>query len=70
MSKSRTIKAASIFLVVLIALASVSIGTAEARMGGSFGSRGSRTFQAPAPTRTAPYTAPVTRSMTPNTTQS
>ncbi|KUM23989.1 hypothetical protein AU467_31875 [Mesorhizobium loti] len=70
MSKSRTIKVASILLILLMALGSVSIGTAEARMGGSFGSRGSRTFQAPAPTKTAPYTAPVTRSMTPNTTQS
>ncbi|MDX8511339.1 Tim44 domain-containing protein [Mesorhizobium captivum] len=70
MSKSRTIKVASIFLILLMALGSVTIGTAEARMGGSFGSRGSRTFQAPAPTKTAPYTAPVTRSMTPNTTQS
>src|SRR5437667_8805105 len=70
MSKSRTIKVASIFLILLMALGSVSIGTAEARMGGSFGSRGSRTFQAPAPTNTAPYTAPVRRSMTPNTTQS
>ena len=62
MSKSRTIKVASIFLILLMALGSVSIGTAEARMGGSFGSRGSRTFQAPAPTNTAPYTAPVRRS--------
>ncbi|MET3595788.1 putative lipid-binding transport protein (Tim44 family) [Mesorhizobium shonense] len=70
MSKSRAIKVASIFLILLMALGSVTIGPAEARMGGSFGSRGSRTFQAPAPTRTAPYTAPVTRSMTPNTTQS
>ncbi|MDG4881336.1 TIM44-like domain-containing protein [Mesorhizobium sp. WSM4884] len=70
MSKSRTIKVALIFLILLMALGSVSIGTAEARMGGSFGSRGSRTFQAPTPTKTAPYTAPVTRSMTPNTTQS
>ncbi|RWC11656.1 MAG: hypothetical protein EOS52_21245 [Mesorhizobium sp.] len=70
MSKSRTIKVASILMILLMALGTVSIGTAEARMGGSFGSRGSRTYQAPAPTRTAPYTAPVTRSMTPQTTQS
>jgi predicted lipid-binding transport protein (Tim44 family) len=41
---------------------------AEARRGGSFGSRGARTFQAAPPTRTAPaQTAPVERSMTPNT---
>ncbi|TIW16994.1 MAG: hypothetical protein E5V65_15920, partial [Mesorhizobium sp.] len=70
MSKSRRIKVASIFLILLMALGSATVGPAEARMGGSFGSRGSRTFQAPAPTKTAPYTAPVTRSMTPNTTQS
>jgi predicted lipid-binding transport protein (Tim44 family) len=39
---------------------------AEARRGGSFGSRGSRTYSAPPPTRTAPQeTAPVQRSMTP-----
>ena len=70
MPKSRTIKLASIFLIVLMALGSVSLTTAEARRGGSFGSRGSRTYQAPAPTTTAPYTAPVTRSMTPQTTPS
>jgi predicted lipid-binding transport protein (Tim44 family) len=70
MSNSRTIKIASILMIVLMALGTVSIAPAEARMGGSFGSRGSRTYQAPAPTRTAPYTAPVTRSMTPQTTQS
>lgn len=69
MPKSRTIKVASIFLIVLMALGSVSLTAAEARRGGSFGSRGSRTYQAPAPTTTAPYTAPVTRSMTPQTTQ-
>jgi predicted lipid-binding transport protein (Tim44 family) len=46
----------------------VSVDFADARRGGSFGSRGSRTFsQAPA-TRTAPQpTTPVERSMTPNT---
>jgi predicted lipid-binding transport protein (Tim44 family) len=44
----------------------VSTDFADARRGGSFGSRGSRTFQAPPPTRTAPaQTAPVERSMTP-----
>ncbi|MBS0331208.1 MAG: TIM44-like domain-containing protein [Proteobacteria bacterium] len=38
---------------------------ADARRGGSFGSRGSRTYSRPAPTATAPgYTAPVQRSMT------
>lgn len=38
---------------------------ADARRGGSFGSRGARTYQAPPPTKTAPtQTAPVQRSMT------
>jgi predicted lipid-binding transport protein (Tim44 family) len=40
---------------------------ADARRGGSFGSRGTRTYSAPAPTATAPgYVPPVQRSMTPN----
>lgn len=44
----------------------VSVDFAEARRGGSFGSRGLRTQQAAPPTRTAPsQTAPVERSMTP-----
>ncbi len=38
---------------------------ADARRGGSFGSRGARTYQAPPPTKTAPNeAAPVQRSMT------
>jgi predicted lipid-binding transport protein (Tim44 family) len=69
MPKSRLIQVASILLILSTALGSVSLNPAEARRGGSFGSRGSRTFQAPAPTTTAPYTAPVKRSMTPNTAQ-
>jgi len=52
---------------LLVAFTLVSVDYADARRGGSFGSRGSRTWQAPAPTRTAPnQTAPVERSMTPN----
>ncbi|MCX8998259.1 Tim44 domain-containing protein [Rhizobiaceae bacterium BDR2-2] len=51
-----------------------TIDTADARRAGggfsSFGSRGSKTFAAPAPTNTAPGAAsPVERSMTPRTTQ-
>lgn len=47
-------------------LAMVAVDTADARRGGGFGSRGFRTFQAPAPTRTAPQPArPIDRSMTP-----
>lgn len=41
---------------------------AEARMGGSFGSRGMRTFSSPSITEMAPSpVAPIQRSMTPNT---
>lgn len=45
---------------------SILVGApAEARRGGSFGSRGARTYSAPPPTRTAPnHTPPVERSMT------
>src|SRR3954454_14376333 len=45
----------------------LAAGTADARPGGgsSMGSRGSRTYSAPAPTATAPSTArPIERSMT------
>lgn len=56
---------------LMIALAG-SITTADARIGGggSFGSRGSRTFSMPSATPTAPRTAPFTRSATPNYGQS
>lgn len=53
---------AAIFAGVML----VSTDFAEARRGGSFGSRGFRTQQVVPPTRTAPNaTAPVERSMTP-----
>lgn len=49
-----------------VAMMLVSVDFAEARRGGSFGSRGLRTQQAAPPTRTAPnQAAPVERSMTP-----
>ncbi|MBP0438241.1 Tim44 domain-containing protein [Tianweitania sediminis] len=55
---------------LFLALSMVAVDHAEARRGGSFGSRGMRTFQAAPPTRTAPQqTAPVQRSMTPGTAQ-
>ena len=59
---------ASILLLGGIALAP---GLADARAGGGFsmGSRGSRTYSMPAPTRTSPYSAsPLDRSMTPRAT--
>lgn len=53
--------------VILAAALALSPGAAFARAGGggSMGSRGMRTFSAPAPTRTAPYSAaPMQRSFT------
>ena len=59
-------------IAAIVALAAVSIlatfADADARRGGSsgFGSRGTRTFDAPATTRTAPtQAAPIERTMTP-----
>ncbi|HBF32880.1 Tim44 domain-containing protein [Rhizobium sp.] len=68
----RALKAFGIVMIGL-AVAVTSVDFAEARKAGgssSFGSRGSRTYSAPAATNTAPTTAaPIERSMTPNTTQ-
>lgn len=58
------------FRYLLCGLAAVSflalaVAEADARRGGSFGSRGSRTYQAPPPTQTAPNAAsPINRSVT------
>jgi predicted lipid-binding transport protein (Tim44 family) len=52
-------------LTMAIGLMFVAADFAEARRFGSFGSRGTRTFKAPSPTQTAPKTAPIERSMTP-----
>ncbi len=61
---------ATLFAGLFLAFSMVAIDHAEARRGGSFGSRGTRTFQSAPPTRTAPQqAAPVERSMTPNTGQ-
>lgn len=65
---SRTSRFAALFAGLFLAFTMVAMDHAEARRGGSFGSRGMRTFQSAPPTRTAPApTAPVERSMTPNT---
>lgn len=59
-------------LAVACALVLVAGDAAWSRAGGgsSFGSRGTRTYSAPAPTRTAPTAAPMERSMTqPGTTR-
>jgi predicted lipid-binding transport protein (Tim44 family) len=56
------------FAGMLLAFSLVAVDHADARRGGSFGSRGLRTFQSAPPTRTAPQpAAPVERSMTPRT---
>ncbi len=68
MRLSRTTRFATLFAGLFLAFSMVSIDYADARRGGSFGSRGMRTFQSAPPTRTAPQpAAPVERSMTPNT---
>lgn len=61
------IRLGSLFAAVLLAVSLVHVDFADARRGGSFGSRGARTFQSAPATRTAPGIAPpVSRSMTPN----
>ena len=65
---TRTTTRLASVLGMTLALSLLAVDAADARRGGSFGSRGSRTYQAPPPTRTAPQqTAPVQRSMTPPT---
>lgn len=57
-------KTAALGLLAVAALAFAAPDIAEARRGGSFGSRGVRTYSPPPRTRTAPeQTAPVQRSM-------
>src|SRR5439155_15708302 len=52
-------------LLAVAALFAMLAGDADARPRGSFGSRGTRTYTAPAPTATAPNAAsPINRSMT------
>jgi len=68
MKLSRTTRFATLFAGLFLAFSMVAVDHADARRGGSFGSRGLRTFQQAPATRTAPQpTAPVERSMTPNT---
>lgn len=63
MSRLRSIGFASLALVAALVVASVA--DARPGSGGSFGSRGTRTFSPPAATRTAPNTAaPMERSVT------
>ena len=67
---ARSTRIATLLAGLVLAFSVVAMDHADARRGGSFGSRGMRTFQSAPPTRTAPQpTAPVERSMTPNTYQ-
>lgn len=67
MFASRGFRLASLLASLIVVFSMATVDQAEARRGGSFGSRGTRTFQAPAPTNTAPTTTPpIQRSMTPN----
>jgi predicted lipid-binding transport protein (Tim44 family) len=71
MFASRGFRFSALFLVLLTAFSLVAVDTAEARRGGSFGSRGTRTFQTVPATPTSPgITAPIQRSMTTGTTAS
>jgi len=66
MMRSGRFRFFALLSAAFVALTLVSVDFAEARRGGSFGSRGLRTQQAAPPTRTAPaQTGPVERSMTP-----
>lgn len=67
MPTSTTRRRRSAAILALAAALTVLAPVAEARPGGggSFGSRGSRTFNAPSATTTAPSAAPIQRSQTP-----
>lgn len=68
MFKPYRAKIFALFAGLMLAFTMVAVDHAEARRGGSFGSRGMRTHQSAPATRTAPnQAAPVERSMTPNT---
>lgn len=70
LSSLRRFKHAFAVMAVGMAFSVVAVDLAEARRAGSsgFGSRGTRTYSAPPTTNTAPATsAPIQRSMTPNT---
>ena len=63
LSAGRSLIARTLLAVGIVA--SLAAVPADARRGGSFGSRGSRTYSSPASTRLSPgYTPPVSRSMT------
>lgn len=66
MIRLRGFRFIALLSTLFVAFSLASTDFADARKGGSFGSRGTRTFQAPPATRTAPnQAAPVERTMTP-----
>ncbi len=64
MTPRRTTGLLASVAALTMVFATVTVDYAEARRGGSFGSRGSRTYQSAPATNTAPAAAPVQRSMT------
>jgi predicted lipid-binding transport protein (Tim44 family) len=66
----KTLRWCAVLAAVLLVVPTLAPSSADARAGGGggsgAGSRGSRTFQAPPPTQTAPNSAPIQRSVTPN----
>ncbi len=70
LSSIRRFRHAFAVAAIAMAVSLAAVDFAEARRGGGFGSRGTRTFNTPAITRTAPTpAAPVDRTMTPRTQQ-
>jgi len=66
MFASRGFRLASLLACVVMAFSMISVDQAQARRGGSFGSRGTHTYQSAPATNTSPtMTGPVQRSMTP-----
>ncbi|WP_058635579.1 Tim44 domain-containing protein [Aureimonas ureilytica] len=64
MNPSRTGRFTALLAVLTLVFSTMVVDYAEARRGGSFGSRGGRTYQSAPATNTAPAAAPVQRSMT------
>ncbi|KAB0681943.1 Tim44 domain-containing protein [Aureimonas leprariae] len=64
MITTRKTRLFSALAALAVAFTMVTVDAADARRGGSFGSRGGRTFQSVPSTSTAPSVAPVQRSMT------
>ncbi|WP_019996585.1 Tim44 domain-containing protein [Aureimonas ureilytica] len=64
MNPSRTGRYTALLAVMTLVFSTMVVDYAEARRGGSFGSRGGRTYQSAPATNTAPAAAPVQRSMT------